>query len=62
MLDLILGNALGMTITVITASLTLADTVPALAGQLDRSQSELARAHQQAAETAKQLAGLATAP
>jgi FMN-dependent NADH-azoreductase len=61
-LDLILGNALGMTITVITASLTLADTVPALAGQLERSQAELARAHQQAADTARRLARPSLAP
>ena len=32
-LDLILGTALGMTLTVITTSLTLAETVPALADQ-----------------------------
>ena len=59
-LDLILGTSLGMTITVITTSLTLAETVPALAGQLERSRAELAQAHAQAAETARQLA--ATAP
>lgn len=58
-LDLILGTSLGMTITVITTSLTLAETVPALAGQLDRSRAELARAHAQAAETAKRLAARA---
>jgi FMN-dependent NADH-azoreductase len=57
-LDLILGTALGMTVTVIATSLTLAETVPALAGQLDRSRAELAQAHQTAAETAKRLAGL----
>jgi FMN-dependent NADH-azoreductase len=55
-LDLILGTALGMTLTVITTSLTLAETVPALADQLDRSRAELARAHEQAAETANRLA------
>src|ERR1700684_1609103 len=55
-LDLILGNALGMTLTVITTSLPLAETGPALAGQLDRSRAELARAHEQAAETANRLA------
>jgi FMN-dependent NADH-azoreductase len=55
-LDLILGTSLGMTITVITTSLTLAETVPALADQLDRSRAELARAHEQAAETANHLA------
>jgi len=55
-LDLILGTALGMTLTLITASLTLAETVPALADQIDRSRAELARAHEQATETANRLA------
>ena len=55
-LDLILGTSLGMTLTVITTSLTLAETVPALADQLDRSRAELARAHELAAETANRLA------
>jgi FMN-dependent NADH-azoreductase len=55
-LELILGTALGMTLTVITTSLTLAETVPALAGQLERSCAELASAHEEAAETAKRLA------
>ena len=55
-LDLILGTALGMTLTVITTSLTLAETVPALADQRDRSRAELARAHEQAAATARRLA------
>jgi len=55
-LELILGNSLGMTLTVITTSLTLAETVPALADQLDRSRAELARAHEQAVETAARLA------
>ena len=56
MLDLILGTSLGMTLTVITTSLTLAETVPALADQRDRSRAELARAHEQAAATARRLA------
>ena len=60
-LELILGNSLGMTITVITTSLTLAETVPALADQIDRSRAELARAHERAAETARQLAAQAAA-
>ena len=55
-LDLILGTSLGMTLTVITTSLTLAETVPALADQRDRSRAELARAHEQAAATARRLA------
>ena len=60
-LDLILGTSLGMTLTVITTSLTLAETVPALADQLDRSRAELARAHELAAETANRLATAAPA-
>ena len=60
-LDLILGTSLGMTLTVITTSLTLAETVPALADQIDRSRAELARAHQLAAETANRLAAVGTA-
>jgi FMN-dependent NADH-azoreductase len=52
-LDLILGNSLGMKLTVITTSLTLAETVPALADQIERSRAELASAHEKAAETAK---------
>jgi hypothetical protein len=36
--------------------MTLAETVPALADQLDRSRSELARAHELAAQTADRLA------
>jgi FMN-dependent NADH-azoreductase len=55
-LELILGTALGMTVEVITTSLTLAETVPALAPQLDRSRGELAAAHQAAAEAARRLA------
>src|SRR5262249_5487623 len=46
MLNLILGTALGMSVEVITTSLTLAETVPALASQLDRSRAELAAAHE----------------
>jgi FMN-dependent NADH-azoreductase len=56
-LELILGTALGMTVEVITTSLTLAETVPALAPQLDRSRGELAAAHKAAAEAATRLAG-----
>jgi FMN-dependent NADH-azoreductase len=60
-LDLILGNSLGMTLTVITTSLTLAETVPALADQVERSRAELAGGHEKAAETAKRLAAAAGA-
>jgi FMN-dependent NADH-azoreductase len=55
-LELILGTALGMTVEVITTSLTLAETVAALAPQRDRSRGELAAAHELAAEAARRLA------
>jgi FMN-dependent NADH-azoreductase len=58
-LDLILGTSLGMRLTVITTSLTLAETVPALADRLERGRAELASAHEKAAETAERLAVLA---
>jgi FMN-dependent NADH-azoreductase len=55
-LEIILGSALGMRVEVITTSLTLAETVPALAPQLDRSRAELAAAHEAAAAAARRLA------
>jgi FMN-dependent NADH-azoreductase len=55
-LELVLGTALGMTVEVITTSLTLAETVPALAGQLDRGRAELAAAREAAAGAARRLA------
>lgn len=61
-LSLILGAALGMEVTVIQTSLTLADSVAALASQLDRSNAELAAAHEAAAETATRLSGAAATP
>lgn len=54
-LRLILGTALGMEVTVIATNLTLADTVPALADQLDRSRRELVEAHEAAAALARTL-------
>lgn len=54
-LQLILGTALGMNVEVITTSLTLAETVPALADQLDRSRAELSAAHEAAAAAARRL-------
>jgi FMN-dependent NADH-azoreductase len=54
-LQLVLGTALGMSVSVITSSLTLAETVPALAGQVERSRSELAEAHREATELAGRL-------
>ncbi|MCW0211805.1 MAG: NAD(P)H-dependent oxidoreductase [Pseudonocardia sp.] len=55
MLRIILGTSLGMAVSVITTSLTLAETVPALADQRDRGRAELAEAHAQAAELAARL-------
>ena len=55
-LQIILGSALGMRVEVITTSLTLAETVTALAPQLDRSRAELAAAHEAAAAAARRLA------
>jgi FMN-dependent NADH-azoreductase len=54
-LELILGAALGMSVEVITTSLTLAETVPALAPQLDRARAELAAALDSATATARRL-------
>jgi FMN-dependent NADH-azoreductase len=54
-LQLILGTALGLAVEVITTSLTLAETVPALAPELDRSRAELAAAHEAAAAAARRL-------
>ncbi|CAN5359096.1 NAD(P)H-dependent oxidoreductase [soil metagenome] len=54
-LTLILGGALGMTVSVITTSLTLAETVPALADQLDRSRAEFAAAKTEAERLAREL-------
>jgi FMN-dependent NADH-azoreductase len=55
-LQLILGTALGMSVSVITTSLTLAETVPALADQLERSRAEFAAAQAEAARLARELA------
>ncbi|MFB2597516.1 FMN-dependent NADH-azoreductase [Herbiconiux sp. P17] len=52
---LILGTALGMDVTVIATNLTLAETVPALADQIDRSRRELVEAHEAAAALAREL-------
>jgi FMN-dependent NADH-azoreductase len=54
-LQLILGTALGMAVEVITTSLTLAETVAALAPELDRSRAELTAAHEAAAAAARRL-------
>jgi FMN-dependent NADH-azoreductase len=54
-LELILGNSLGMSVTVISTSLTLAETVPAMAAQLERSRAEFAAAEAAAVELARKL-------
>ncbi len=45
-----------MSVEVITTSLTLAETVPALAPQLDRARAELATAREAAITAARRLA------
>ena len=57
-LRLILGTALGMPITVVTTSLTLADDVAALADQLERSRDELRLAHDEARSAGSHLGGM----
>jgi FMN-dependent NADH-azoreductase len=57
-LRLILGTALGMSVTVITASLTFAEDVPAMADQLDRAREELELAHTEAAAAGSRLGGM----
>jgi len=55
-LQLVLGNALGMDVTVLTTNLTLADRVPALADQRGRADAELAQALADARDLAARLA------
>jgi FMN-dependent NADH-azoreductase len=57
-LQLILGTALGMPVTVITTSLTLAEVIPELADQIGRSREELALAHDEAASAGSRLGGM----
>jgi FMN-dependent NADH-azoreductase len=54
-LQLILGNALGMSVSVIATSRTLADSVPALADQTGRAAEELAAALAEARELGRRL-------
>jgi len=56
MLEIILGNALGMTTEVITTSATLAEDLPAMASMIGRSREELAAAHDLAAARAREIA------
>ncbi len=55
-LELILGASLGMDVSVITTSLTLAETSPLFAEQRDRAEQEYAAATQRAVELARELA------
>jgi FMN-dependent NADH-azoreductase len=54
-LQLILGTALGMHVHVIATSLTLADSVPAMAEHVARAHAELAQAQADAMDLALQL-------
>ncbi len=56
-LRLVLGSALGMDVTVIETSLTLADSVPAMADQQARAAAELAAAIVRARELALTIVG-----
>jgi FMN-dependent NADH-azoreductase len=56
-LELILGTALGMNVELIATDLTLAASVPALAGEVERSRRELAEAHEAAIAAARRLGG-----
>lgn len=59
-LELILGEEMRMAVTVITTSLTLASSVPALAEQARRSESEYAHALRLAHHLGEQLGSSAT--
>jgi len=54
-LELVLGEALGMDVEVITADLTLAASVPALADQAERGRAERERAITAAQDAARRL-------
>lgn len=54
-LQIILGNALGMDVSVITISRTLSDVVPGLATEAGRAADELDAAHRSAAELARKF-------
>ncbi len=55
-LQLVLGDALGMHVHVVTVSYTLADAMPDLEVHADRFHRELARAHEDLARLAAELA------
>jgi FMN-dependent NADH-azoreductase len=54
-LQIVLGNALGMDVSVITTSLTLAEQLNGPDANVERSRAELAAAHAQAQELAARL-------
>jgi FMN-dependent NADH-azoreductase len=54
-LKLILGNALGMSVSVISTNLTLAEVIPARVDDIPRSERELAAAHTAAADLGRRL-------
>ncbi|MBO0811455.1 MAG: NAD(P)H-dependent oxidoreductase [Microlunatus sp.] len=56
-LQIILGNALGMDVSVITISRTLSDMVPGLSAEAGRAAEELRAAHQRAADLAREIGG-----
>ncbi|MGQ7297525.1 FMN-dependent NADH-azoreductase [Quadrisphaera sp. KR29] len=56
-LRIVLGDALGMDVRVITTSATLSEEVEALAAGAERARAERAAAHEQAAALARELAG-----
>ncbi|GAB3617675.1 NAD(P)H-dependent oxidoreductase [Okibacterium endophyticum] len=56
-LRIVLGEALGMSVSVITTSLTLAESLPDLAEHVDRSRAELSAAHDEAQALAATLSG-----
>jgi FMN-dependent NADH-azoreductase len=57
-LRLILDAALGMPVTIITASLTFAEDMAAMADQLERAREELDLAHAEAAAAGTRLGGM----
>jgi FMN-dependent NADH-azoreductase len=59
-LKIILGNALGMSVSVISTSLTLAEVIPARVDDIPRSERELAEAHIAAADLGRRLGGPAS--
>jgi FMN-dependent NADH-azoreductase len=56
-LQLVLGNSLGMAVSVVSTDLTLAEQVPAMAGLLDQSRAQLAAAQSETRQLAQTLAG-----